>query len=291
MKIPIVILHKDDIINLAIMLESIYKNTRFRYEVFLIDNASEPHIKLKLLELQKKYEFNFISSNKNNWILGFNAVFKHQNWRKDYAYYIFSDCDIEVPALSGKCWLEKMVDEMENNICIGKLGISLKYSDIDKGEIYDKVVREEQIIDAQPVIGGKNRVAPVDSTLAIYRKDLYVGNSFRFSIGHASLVRPYYYVCRTDRSELEARHLGWYNRGVTNNTTAQLKNKIICFSKYAAYVEPAALKRMPKYYQFYYRIVKPIMKLYWSILVISRLLFYYVSNFPRNINKIQNKLR
>ncbi|PRB05618.1 family 2 glycosyl transferase [Chryseobacterium sp. MYb7] len=291
MTIPIVILHKDDIINLEIMLDSIYKNTRYPFEIFLIDNASAPNLKAKLEELQKKYNFYLIFSKKNNWLFGFNAVFKHPNWKKDYQYYIFSDCDIEVPALQEKCWLERMVDEMDNNVCIGKLGISLKYSDIDKGEIYDKVVKQELIHDAQPTIGSKNRIAPVDTTLAIYRTDLFVYNKFRFSIGHASLVRPYYYVCRTDRSEIEARHLGWYNRGTTNNTEEQLKSKIICFANYAAFIEPVVFERMPKYYYYYYKIIKPITKLYWSTNVIMALFYYYIKNFPRNINMLQNKLR
>lgn len=290
--IPIVILHRNDICNFEIMLESIYSNTRYPFEVFVVDNNSSGVYREKVILFQKKYGYNLILSQKNTWLLGFNMVFNHKKWKdENYPYYVFSDCDIQVPALEGKCWLERMKDEMDSNACIGKLGISLKYDDIEKGEIYEKVVSEEQNFDAQPVIGSANHIAPVDTTLAIYRKDLYVGSKFRFSIGHASLVRPYYYTCRTNRNEIESRHLGWYNRGVTNNTTEQLKEKIICFSNYAAYIEPAALLRMPKYYQYYYKFVKPIMKMYWGLRVVKKLGFYYLSNFPRNINQLQNKLR
>ncbi|MCT4141548.1 glycosyltransferase family 2 protein [Elizabethkingia anophelis] len=289
--IPIVILHKDDIINLEIMLNSIYKNTKYSFELFIIDNASSPNMQVKLQEMQLKHNFHLIFSKKNNWLLGFNKVFKDPNWKNNYKYYIFSDCDIEVPFLKEKCWLERMVNQMDENACIGKLGISLKYSDIDKGELYDKIVKQESIFDAQPTIGNRNRIAPVDTTLAIYRTDLFVYKKFKFSIGHASLVRPYYYVCRTNRLEIEARHLGWYNRGVTNNTKDQLKSKIICFANFAAYIEPVVFERMPKYYLFYYKMVKPVAKLYWSTSVIMALLYYYLKNFPRNINMLQNKLR
>lgn len=292
MKIPIVIIHRDDISNLKIMMASIYEQTRYPFEVFLIDNCSSPQYGEELLSLKEQYGFHLILSKKNNWVLGFNQVFKHKSWKaEEYPYYIFSDCDIQVPMLEGKCWLERMKDEMDGNSCIGKLGISLKYSDIEKGEIYDKVVKQEKLFDAQPLIGGKSRIAPVDTTLAMYRKDLFVDEEFRFSIGHASLVRPYYYVCRTDRKELEARHLGWYNRGVTNNTTEQLKSKIICFANYSAYIEPVVFERMSQYYKVYYKVVKPLAKIYWGIKVYTKLLKYYIRNFPRNINMLQNKLR
>ena len=290
--IPIIILHRNDITNLNLMLKSLKLNTRYSHQIFLIDNFSTPKIieELKLLENSYK-DLNIIFSKKNNWLLGFNLAFKHPKWREEnYQYYIFSDCDIEVPYLEGKCWLERMVDEMNMNRCIGKLGIALKYSDIDKGELYEKVTKQELFFDTQPKIGNNN-IVPVDTTLAIYRKDLFVMNKFKLSIGHASLVRPYYYTCRTDRNLIEARHLGWYNRGVTNNTTEQLKDKIICFSNYAAYIEPIVCERMPKKYLLYYRIIKPLAKLYWSSKVLRSLIIYYVKNFPKNINQIQNKIR
>lgn len=66
-------------------------------------------------------------------------------------------------------------------------------------------------------------MAPVDTTLAIYRKDLFVMN--KFIPGHATLVKPYYYVFRTPKV-YQAKHLGW------RKYQKQLEEKIICFTKY-----------------------------------------------------------
>lgn len=287
-RIPIVILHRNDVINLEIMLKSIYENTNYNYDLFLVDNNTSVGME-HLLILAERYNINIILSKKNNWLLGFNLVFKHEKWRDDYPYYIFSDCDIEVPSLGTKCWLTRMIAEMDQNACIGKLGLSLSVKGIDKGDIFEKIIEQEAQYDKQPTIGS-NRIAPVDTTLAIYRKDFFVYNKFKFSVGHATLARPYYYTCRATR-EMECRHLGWYNRGITNNTEELLPEKIKCFAKYAAYIEPAVLKRADFSVRLYFKIVKPFAKIRWGLNVSLQLFIYYVKNFPRNINKLQNQLR
>lgn len=287
-KIPIVILHRNDLINLEIMLRSIKENTKWQYDLFLVDNNSS-YGKDKLLELTLQYNVKAIFSDKNDWLLGFNRVLKHKDWQDEYPYYIFSDCDIEVPALGENCWLTRMLAEMDQNACIGKLGISLSTKGIDQGEIFEKVITQEAIFDKQPKIG-TNFIAPVDTTLAIYRKDFFVFKKFKFSVGHAALARPYYYTCRTSR-EIECRHLGWYNRGITNHTDDQLPEKIKCFAKYAAYIEPAVLAKADLSLRLYFKVVKPLAKIKWGILVYFQVLMYYIKNFPRNINKLQNQLR
>jgi hypothetical protein len=50
-------------------------------------------------------------------------------------------------------------------------------------------------------------IAPVDTTLAIYRKDLFVMNKFKMLPGHASLVRPYYYYKKPISLEYVSKHM------------------------------------------------------------------------------------
>ena len=45
-------------------------------------------------------------------------------------------------------------------------------------------------------------------TAAIYRKDLFITGKFKMELGHTSLIKPYYYSCRT-KNKLDCIHLGW----------------------------------------------------------------------------------
>ncbi|MDE1554885.1 MULTISPECIES: hypothetical protein [Comamonas] len=226
-----------------------------------------------------------IESNKNNWILGFNLALKSKFWPKNSLYYIFSDADILVPPIDHHgCWLRQMVDIMDNNVCIGKLGMSLKVDDID---FWNKevIVAQRKRFESNSKISG-NYVAPVDTTLAIYRNDFFIGKEFKFSIGHASLAKPFYYTCRTN-SRLEAKHLGWYDKHRMKQENSAFSEKIRCFARLGCFVDKETLRNSELFDRMFYRIVRPSMYLFFGVVVITKIFFYLLSNFPRKINIIQ----
>lgn len=290
--IPIAILHRNEPENLSLMIKSIKENTKIPYHIFVIDNnSSDAAAVLVIQELKNSGEITLIESKRNNWVLGFNHALQHEKWPGNSKYYVFSDADIIVPPPSkaGKCWLELMLDEMERHACIGKLGISLKVDDIDNQILSSYAKRQREIFDKNPKIGD-NSIAPVDTTLAIYRNNFFIGTKFKFSIGHASLARPYYFTCRTAAS-LEARHLGWYVKSSLEIDGQKLKEKVRCFAIYGGGIADDLLSACNFYDAMYYKILRPLSLLYWSGFVLIKNFIYIAARFPRGINEIQSNYR
>ena len=119
---------------------------------------------------------------------------------------------------------------MDGNITVGKLGLALDIGLIESSDKFQKNYQIEKRYMSGPVVDGLI-LAPVDTTLAIYRTNLFITNKFKMLPGHASLIKPYYYICRTNHIYL-AEHLGWKN--YDNPVKKQLRNKIICFTSMLA---------------------------------------------------------
>jgi hypothetical protein len=290
--IPIVILHRNEFESLFFMLDSIMAATKIPYRIFVVDNASsvidrEAHFH----RLENIPNLKLIRSSRNNWVLGFNEAMRHPDWPADAPYYVFSDADIVLPAVvnGAECWLSYMVQQMSTYACIGKLGFSLRTDDIDNPVLKESVNRQKQRFLGNPRIGS-NIIAPVDTTLAIYRTDFFLGRTFEFSVGHASLTRPHYYTCRT-APEVEAMHLGWYQKSSLPLNGALLSEKIRCFAKFGGYIEPEILQRCRSVDRIFYKIVRPLSLLFWGSNVVFSNLRYLISKFPRNVNALQAACR
>lgn len=288
--IPLAILHRNEFENLLKMLEALEKNTTKEIKIFVIDNKSDQNELNKYRSKIEKYSITLIESQKNNWVLGFNLAINHPKWPKDSEYYIFSDSDIIVPPPDENgCWLSKMLAIMDQNCSIGKLGISLRVDDIDNIDLKKSVISQKNKFDKHPRIQ-ECIVAPVDTTLAIYRPDFFMSNKFKFNIGHASLARPYYYTCRTP-STITAKHLGWYEETRIKIDDKKLSEKIKCFAKYGAFIDKEIYQKARIGDRLFYKLIKPLSTFYWGILVLLKISTYLIKNFPRNINIIQNKCR
>lgn len=289
--IPVVIIHKDEPEALDAMLISIRENTNYPHQIFIVDNvSSSAEARDYLRKLSSRKEYNLILNKNNDWVFGFNLVFKHSSWPKDCALMVFSDCDIVVPAQPENelCWLGYLKQQMDTYACIGKLGLSLKVDDLGDSELNQKIIKREASFDKNPLIG-TNTICGVDTTLAIYRNDLFMMKNFKFLIGHASLVKPHYYTCRVAR-KYQAKHLGWYKKQDALSAH-YLQEKILCFAKYAAYIEPEILFEASWKYRYYFKIVSPLAKVFWATCVLVIVFLYYLKCFPRKMNPLQNSAK
>jgi hypothetical protein len=290
--IPIAILHRNEFDSLFKMIESIILNTRHPYQIFVVDNNSSVSNRQEEFErLRAIPGLTLIESKRNDWALGFNRALQHPGWPRTADYYVLSDADIVLPAVASDrgCWLTYLKTQMNAHACIGKLGVSLRWDDIDNQVVKESVIRQEERFLANPKIGD-NTIAPVDTTLAIYRRDFFVLDEFAFFIGHASLARPYYYTCRTS-DKLVAKHLGWYTNSALKLDGFALKEKIRCFAHYGGYIDPAVLKLCDASSRWYYKIVHPLSVLYWGLRVVVYNFAYLTKRFPRRVNEIQSRCR
>lgn len=290
-KIPIIILTKDENRYLKLSVRSILNRTKANYHIFIVDNNSKSSDQKKALEeLARKENITVLYNSRNEWILGFNLAIDciQKDEQYDQDFYVLSDGDITVPLpKNNRCWLEYLLSKMKKNAHFGKIGLALDLGYIkERAEFEDTFKRESRYL-CGPCSSGLI-IAPVDTTLAIYRKDLFILPAFKMLPGHASLVKPYYYVARTT-GHWQARHLGWRNYSTQDGS--QLEDKIKCFTRYAAYIDPIVLNRLPKSIRLYFIIFKPIFKIKWAVIVLYFWIKYILEHFPRNFNELQSSVR
>jgi hypothetical protein len=293
MLIPIVLLHHNEPKALLQSVKAIAERTKQPYRLFVVDNASpmteENEAVFRIASSQ--YSAIVIRNVKNNWVYGFNLAIEHQSW-PDSEFYVFSDADIVVPKCKGDtlCWLTYLVNQMKEHRCIGKLGMSLDLFNIEQNpRLKETFAREKLYMGGMKI--GPNIIAPVDTTLAIYRRDLFV-TRFRFSIGHQALIKPQYYICRTS-SEWTSVHLGWdyYPGAIHQYSAAQYWQKALAMSRVGAYTDPAIMAKLGFWKRNLLRGIRSSVRLIFGLRVVILMALYVVTHFPRSLNEIQAEYR
>jgi hypothetical protein len=200
--IPIILLHHNEFEYLLQAIVAIKSRTDYPYKIIVIDNKSDFRTQF-WDQLISGYNVEVIFNRKNDWICGFNLginVIKSD-------YYALSDSDIVVPErVNGVCWLTYLKSQMLEYPMIGKIGLSLDLENLKNNREFMKLYLKENEFKKGLKIGD-NIIAPVDSTMALYRSDLYI-HGFKMRIGHMRLLKPYYFCVRTGYSH-NAIHLGW----------------------------------------------------------------------------------
>jgi glycosyltransferase involved in cell wall biosynthesis len=288
--IPILILSYNDLRSLRLCLRAIVNRTRRPYELIVVDNAStEPRLKRYLRWLACLTRIRVHVNRRNLWVLGLNAPLREAlaNRAAD-AIFAVSDCDIIVPPVrDGACWLERMERSLASHACIGKLGLALDTGYIATRPAFSKTLEVERFFMAGPRIGD-TVIAGVDTTMALYRRDLFVMTEPEFFPGHQSLHRPHYYCCRT-RYELQAKHLSW--RGYTDRASSDVVAKLVCMALLGTEVGAAQRVIAPLETRLFYAVVRPMARLFWGLQVALRQGLYLARRFPRRTNEVQHARR
>ena len=290
-KIPIVLLTKDEPRCLYLTVKAIFNRTNYPFSLYIVDNKSTSVEQASMLiRVAREFDVQIIFNENNEWLLGFNKAVNiiKDNQLLDANYIVLSDGDIIVPVQKQSvCWLEYLKYKMDNNISIGKIGLALDLSLIKVHSKFSNTYDIEKRYMKGPKIDDLI-VAPVDTTMAIYRKDLYILKNFKIIPGHASLVKPCYYVFRTSET-YQAKHLGWST--YSKPTNQQVEEKVSVFTKYAAYVDPMVLGKVSRKNKYFYIYFRYFYKVFWGAQVLYFWVKYIIIHFPRNLNEIQSKYR
>jgi len=275
---------------LNMCINSIILRTRHPFEIIIVDNASDDIDTIRYLNSLSKQSGIQVHRNRNNlWVLGLNPALKKYLNEGDNSYVV-TDGDIVLPMpRGGMCWLERLLVEMSNNPVIGKLGLSLDLGYLANKPLFSKTFEREKTY-YQNLKIGDNYIAPVDTTLALYRTDYFVMNIPRFYPGHGVLAKPHYYCCRTADS-LVAKHVGWRSYSETQTQRSDDVSKVICFTLMGAYLDEAFLEKVPLFYRLFFKFFRPISRALWAVLVLSLQLIWFVRNSPTRLNECQRKAK
>lgn len=288
--IPVFVMSYNDLISLRLCLRALTRRTLRAHRIVVVDNAStDPTLRRYLDKLNGLTSIRVFLNRYNLWVLGLNKVVR--GWARstpEESLFALTDCDIVVPPpRNGLCWLSRLESLMTQHACIGKLGLSLDLGYIKTREAYRHTYEREIFFQQGPLINGMV-VAPVDTTMALYRKSLFVTTLPLFVPPHQSLYRPHFYCCRTPR-DFQARHLSWRFYG--NRSETDVVAKMICFGLVGATVVPAVYRAAPWYARTFYFTVRPLARVFWGAVVVVLHATYLVRTFPRGVNPLQASRR
>lgn len=288
--IPIFVMSYNDLVSLRLCLRALFRRTICTHHIVVVDNAStDPRLMRYLDRLAGLTAIRVHRNRMNLWVLGLNkAVGEWSRGSGVEDRFVVTDCDIlPPPPVNGQCWLSRMQALMDDHTCVGKLGLSLDLGYIKTRERFRHTYEREQFFMQGPRIG-EMIIAPVDTTLALYRKSLFVSSQPLFIPTHQGLYRPYYYCCRTPQS-LQAKHLSWRFYGTRNETDVVAKMR--CFGLVGATVVPAVYDEAPVHARAFYTLVRPFARVFWGLVVVLLQANYLVRSFPRRLNRIQASRR
>lgn len=284
--IPIFVMSYNDLASLRLCLRAIVKRTLRAYRLVVVDNGStDKRLRRYLGKLAALTAMHVYRNRFNLWVLGLNRALREELDPHDpQSLFALSDCDIVVPGLrDGQCWLGRLEASLLANACVGKLGLSLDLGYIARRPDFEHTLAQERFFLEGPRIGDLV-IAPVDTTMALYRRSLFVTHRPLFIPGHQSLYRPYYYCCRT-APDFNARHLSWrrYGRQPDRDVAA----KLVCFGVVGATAVPALLQRAPRGARLFYAVARPLARLFWGAVVAALQAGYIFRTFPRDANRLQ----
>ena len=288
--VPIFVMSYNDLVSLRLCLRALTRRTLHPHSIVVVDNAStEPELVRYLQKLAGLTTIHVYRNRMNLWVLGLNkAVGEWSRGSGDEDRFVVTDCDIlPPPPVNGQCWLSRMQALMDEHACVGKLGLSLDLGYIKTRERFRHTYEREQFFMRGPRIG-EMVIAPVDTTLALYRKSLFVTSRPVFIPTHQGLYRPYYYCCRTSQS-FQAKHLSWRFYGARSET--DVVAKMVCFGLVGATVVPAVYNVAPLRARAFYTLVRPIARFCWRVVAVLLQASYFVRSFPRRLNQLQASSR
>ena len=288
--IPILILSYNDLPSLRLCLRAIVNRTHRAYRLIVVDNAStDRRLQRYLAWLARLTRIRVHRNRRNLWVLGLNRPLNEAlaGLGEDVLFAV-SDGDIVVPPpCDGRCWLTRLEASMNANACIGKLGLSLDLGYIQSRSQFRATLAQERFFLAGPRIGD-TIVAGVDTTMALYRQSLFVTRRPLFLPGHQSLHRPYYYCCRT-LPDFRAKHLSW--RGYGSQAPQDMVAKLVCMALLGTNIAPLQLSVAPAGARLFYRLVKPLARVFWGAAMTLLQGLYTLHTFPRGANQVQHTRR
>lgn len=282
--LPIYIMTRNDSSYLFKCVKSIISTIRVDYVITIVDNNSDDieHISI-LKKLEKHENVNIVYNKSNNWILGLNEVLsKSSKFSNDYFFITDGDIDFTkctVP-LEYDCWMSYLLSIMDGNCSIGKIGLSLDWSFIEKNNMCGILEQEKTLYSEDKKIGNLY-VSAVDTTACLFRKNWSVEEKGLLYPDHMRYIKPELYSCRTSR-DICVEHLGWFDYKTKSQSKMHINEKVKCFTLVGGTLKDEIVALADFRYRLMYRLLsKPIFK-FW---VIKRI-YYATSYFIKKVTKL-----
>lgn len=265
-KIPIIVMTKDEGLYLDRCVKSILATVKTNCEIYIVDNSSKTKEQKDILaELGKLKNVNVIYNKKNLWVLGLNKTIAKIKKYHNSRYFFLTDGDIDFSSVDLEgCWLEFLIEKMERNVSIGKIGFSLSWSYLESEPELANILQQEQSLynDAKKI--NEFYVSPVDTTATLFRTDWSIEKSSFFYPDHMRYLKPELYSCRTPKN-IVVEHLGWQSYGKNKVTKSLINEKVLCFTLVGGYIKNEILSQSSTRLQFFHKVAGKCIFKFWAI--------------------------
>ena len=260
MKIPIILISYNNHAIFRRSIESLIENTSKIYELIVVDNNSSDLEHRKYLnDLRNKGVVKLYQNNLNQFTFGLNECLKDLGDSSNLIAICDSDFLYPKP-LDGGCWLSVLVREMQKSPYIGKLGLSISLENIKNKKNLKSIYKRERGF-SRLSLNNNVWAAQVDTTPALYRKDLFFWGKFRLYPGHMSANKPYYHIGR--HKKIIGYHMGWDNDEYISKDSIVSVSKIDSFALYGGALDRTVVNNLNIFLKFRYFVLKFISKLFW----------------------------
>ncbi|EPZ8358847.1 glycosyltransferase family A protein [Enterobacter hormaechei] len=238
---PVIVMTRNEGVFLSRCIESMISNVSIDIHIYIVDNNSSEEDHLTILgQLQKKYKsiISVINNNSNRWVLGLNKTLEKIKKTHNSPYFFITDGDIDFSICKARpCWLTYLIEQMEKNIIVGKIGYSLDWDYLSKQENLKGILLQEKSLYNENRKINDLYIAQVDTTATLFRWDWSMEGNGKLFPDHMRYLRPELYSCRTNKN-LVVEHLGWMNYQKNALSQENIDSKVICFT-----IVGAALKK------------------------------------------------
>lgn len=264
--LPVLVMTRNDGHFLKQCVESIINTVTIPVTIYIIDNHSdspEHHVILKDL----KARFNNIElvlNKKNLWILGLNETIIKIKKIHNSKYFFLTDADINFSDCKARpCWLTYLVNKLDSNVSIGKIGISLSWDYLEKHDELLPILEQEKALYSEEHKIDDLYVSAVDTTASLFRFDWSLENSSLFYPDHMRYLKPELYSCRTSR-DICVEHLGWllYKRKESLSLRS-VNSKVLCFTFVGGSIKDTILRSSSFHYALFYKLFSRLFFVLW----------------------------
>lgn len=267
-RFPIVIMTRNDAELLTKCVESILKTVTINIQIYIVDNNSDDDQHRSILtELENNYQnIEIIYNNNNLWVLGVNDTILRTKNNHSSQYFFLTDGDIDFSHCKAKpCWLTYLIDRMQRNVSLGKIGLSLSWDYLSQNKELENILKQEQGLYSEQHKIDDLYVSFVDTTATLFRNDWSIDPSSGLYPDHMRYLRPELYSCRTSK-DIVVEHLGWqfYNNS-SKLSISHINSKIWCFTLVGGDVKNEILNMAGKRYKWFYKIFSKTIRRLWFI--------------------------
>ncbi|MFS1981827.1 glycosyltransferase family A protein [Vibrio lentus] len=280
--LPIIVMTRNEPEFLKQCISSIVSTVSLCYHIYIVDNASTSPSQKKLLrQLDFNENVTVVYNLKNNWVLGLHKTQDYIKLNYESEYFFLTDGDIDFSnCMDGKCWLSYLVEKMNDNHAVGKVGLSLNWGLISTDETFKDIYEQELSLYNEDKKIDELYVSQVDTTATLFRKNWSVDRSDRLYPLHINYLKPELYSCRTPKN-INVIHLGWnnYHRGVLDKKS--IDEKVLCFTLVGGHIKKSILIQASNRVRLFNKVFATSIKRFWAIRKYFYMIKYCLSKIRR----------